>query len=63
MEQVRASDGDAGDNARISYLVQRGAFEHFTVEPESGVVRVSARLDYDRRPQYVVEIVAVDAGE
>jgi hypothetical protein len=62
VEQVRASDEDAGDNAKISYHVQRGAFEHFNIEPDSGVVRVAAKLDFDRRPLYNIEILAVDAG-
>jgi hypothetical protein len=63
VEQVQASDADTGDNARVSYLIESGAFEHFEIDVKTGAVDVAAKLDFDRKPQYKIQILAVDAGE
>lgn len=63
METVHASDGDSGTNAQVRYRVQKGAFEEFAVDEESGLVTVTNKLDYDRRNSYNIEIIAVDGGE
>ncbi|CAL1292837.1 unnamed protein product [Larinioides sclopetarius] len=64
VEQVSSSDADTGVNAEISYRIQKGAFDDFTIHPRSGEISVKdgAKMDYDRRQQYNIEIVAVDAG-
>ncbi|KAI1297890.1 Cadherin-87A [Halotydeus destructor] len=66
VEQVHATDADSGQNAAIEYRIQRGAFDEFTINPDTGVVSVSTigrtRLDFDRRSQYEIEIVAIDKG-
>lgn len=63
VEQVQASDADTGDNARVSYVIESGAFEHFEIDMKTGAVDVAAKLDFDRKPQYKVRILAVDSGE
>jgi Cadherin domain len=63
VEQVQASDADTGDNARVSYLIESGAFEHFEIDVKTGAVDVAAKLDFDRKPQYKIQILAVDSGQ
>jgi len=62
--QVRATDADAGDNARLTYSVARvsGRDERgpLSVDPRSGDVVVVGRLDYERRADYVLTVAATD---
>jgi len=62
--QVRATDADAGDNARLTYSVTRvnGRDERgpLSVDPRSGDVVVVGRLDYERRADYVLTVAATD---
>jgi len=62
VEQVQATDADSGDNARLSYLIESGAFEHFEIDSKGGAIDVSAKLDFDRKPQYKIRVLAIDAG-
>ncbi|GFS53692.1 cadherin-87A [Trichonephila inaurata madagascariensis] len=64
VEQVSASDADTGVNAEISYRIQKGGSDDFTIHPKSGEISVKsgAKLDYDRRKEYNIEIIAVDGG-
>ncbi|XP_065338532.1 cadherin-87A [Cloeon dipterum] len=62
VETVHASDADTGDNSKVNYFIESGAFEHFKIDSQSGVVEVSAKLDFDRIPQYKVRLLAVDSG-
>ena len=63
VEQVIARDADSGVNAQIKYRIQKGGFEDFIVNEESGIVTIGNKLDYDRRNMYNIEIIAVDGGE
>ncbi|KAB0801704.1 hypothetical protein PPYR_03890 [Photinus pyralis] len=60
--QLHATDEDAGTNAEISYYLKKGALTDFTIENETGVIRVANKLDYDRQHIYHIEIVAADGG-
>lgn len=64
VEQVSATDADAGANALITYRILKGAFDDFVIDSNTGIVSLSAtsRLDYDRRSSYVMEIIGVDGG-
>lgn len=64
VEQVFATDADTGDNAEISYRIQKGAFDDFYIDPKTGEVTVKSetKLDYDRRKEYNIEVIAVDGG-
>ncbi|KAJ1523428.1 hypothetical protein ONE63_001290 [Megalurothrips usitatus] len=62
VDTVTAVDADAGVNAQIKYKIQKGAFDDFSIEPESGVVKVANHLDFDRRRLYNIEVIAVDGG-
>ncbi|KAF2367181.1 Cadherin [Trinorchestia longiramus] len=50
--QVQATDGDVGENAAISYRIQRGAFQDFSMNATTGVLTVARPLDYDTRDTY-----------
>ena len=62
IENVMAKDADYGRNAEIVYRIQKGAYDDFEIDAASGLVSTTRPLDYDRRDQYVLELVAVDRG-
>ncbi|XP_059478412.1 cadherin-87A [Neocloeon triangulifer] len=62
IERIHASDADTGNNSRINYFIESGAFEHFKVNPQSGVIDVVAKLDFDRISLYKIKLLAVDGG-
>lgn len=62
VEQVIATDADSGINAKIKYRIQKGGFEDFNIDEETGVVVIANRLDFDRRSTYNMEVIAVDGG-
>lgn len=50
-------------NAEVSYMIQKGLFNDFAINNETGLVTVASRLNYDRRNDYSLEVVAVDHGD
>jgi predicted nucleic-acid-binding protein len=62
VEQVFATDADAGVNAQIKYRIQKGGFDDFHIGDETGVVSIANKLDFDRRSVYNIVIIAVDGG-
>ena len=62
---MTAVDADIGDNGRITYSV-RGNGEHaadkFSVDPSSGLITASERLDRELAARYSFHVVAMDAG-
>nr|CAD7400227.1 unnamed protein product [Timema poppensis] len=62
VEQTQATDADSGVNADLSYVIQKGGYEDFSIDNETGLVKVASNLDYDRRNIYNIEIIAVDHG-
>ena len=62
VEQVSATDADSGVNAQIKYRIQKGGFDDFYIDDETGVVSIANKLDFDRRSMYNIVIVAVDGG-
>lgn len=60
--QLKATDADIGTNAEVRYKLQKGAFDDFTIDNETGIVYIASKLDYDRRNTYNVEAVASDLG-
>jgi Cadherin domain len=63
VEQVHATDADFGANAELTYRIAQGAYDDFSIEPKSGEVRLTRRLNFDTRQSYEIEIVAVDGGD
>ncbi|XP_060039989.1 protocadherin Fat 4 isoform X2 [Erinaceus europaeus] len=58
---VSATDADAGTNAVISYRLLGGSSQ-FTVNPATGQIITSARLDREAQDGYTLLLVAADAG-
>ena len=63
MKQVAAKDRDTAANAGIHYRLQRGSYDDFSLDPDTGVVTLTRRLDHERRSQYSIEVLAVDSGQ
>ena len=63
IEQVQATDADYGANAEITYRIDKGAYDDFAIDPASGEVTLSGRLNFDTRQYYELDIIAVDGGE
>lgn len=61
--ELIATDADTGLNAEIRYRIQKGSFDDFSIDDETGVVSVASKLDFDRRNTYTMEIIAEDKGE
>ncbi|CAG4946283.1 unnamed protein product [Colias eurytheme] len=59
---VHATDLDSGVNSEIKYNIQKGALDAFSIDSVSGVVSVAAKLDYDKRNTYRIQVVATDSG-
>ena len=64
-----ADDALEGDNARVTYSIQKNAFHEttgdpiFTINPETGLVRTATCcLDRETTPQYQVLVAAIDGG-
>ncbi|MPC44216.1 Cadherin-87A [Portunus trituberculatus] len=62
VEQVSATDADTGDNAVITYRIQRGGYDDFAIDGDTGMITVARKIDFDRRQSYDVEILAIDGG-
>ncbi len=59
---VSASDPDAGSNGMIRYMLGGSVPTDFALDPQSGLLRVSSSLDYERRTGYHLTVVATDMG-
>ncbi|XP_067899215.1 uncharacterized protein [Heterodontus francisci] len=64
--QLNATDLDEGSNGRIVYSFGNHAHERvrelFSVEPQTGQVRVRGLLDYEEAPVYEIFVQAKDMG-
>ena len=56
-----ASDPDDGDNAVISYAIGPGSSASFSVDPNTGMVRVAQVLDVSQQT-YSLSVIARDSG-
>nr|XP_018896045.1 PREDICTED: fat-like cadherin-related tumor suppressor homolog isoform X2 [Bemisia tabaci] len=61
--KVTATSSDVGINAEIMYSII-GGNEHgkFMIDPDTGVIKVSQLLDYERGHEYLLTIQATDKG-
>ncbi|XP_066907242.1 cadherin-87A [Halyomorpha halys] len=62
VETVVAHDADTGINSKLLYRIEKGGFDDFGIDNRTGVVSVISKLDYDRRNNYLIHIIAVDGG-
>ncbi|XP_063532868.1 cadherin-related tumor suppressor [Cydia strobilella] len=60
---VAAYDLDAGPNAQLTYtLISDWANDVFSLNPQTGVFTLTARLDYEETQHYILVTQAVDNG-
>ena len=62
---MKATDKDAGENARITYVISGPANEKnvFQINPNTGVVTTREKLDYETKNRYVLSLTAYDNGK
>uniref|UniRef100_A0A8C8VFY4 Cadherin domain-containing protein n=1 Tax=Pelusios castaneus TaxID=367368 RepID=A0A8C8VFY4_9SAUR len=63
--QLRASDNDAGSNARISYTfsdILENARRKFSLDPETGKIIINEPLDFEETQDYTLVVEAKDGG-
>ncbi|KAI8745631.1 protocadherin wing polarity protein stan, partial [Biomphalaria glabrata] len=58
---VVAIDRDRGENARITYSLQGSSV--FTIDPDTGVIKVQQKLDRETVPAYMLTAIATDNGK
>ena len=56
---VNATDKDSSNNAQLVYSIVYGSYGHFVVDPNTGIVRTAAKLDYETLVHYTVSFVLV----
>ncbi|KAM9833786.1 protocadherin-7b isoform 2-T2 [Syngnathus typhle] len=59
---VSASDADSGKNAEISYSLDPSVNGIFSVDADSGDIRVNAILDREQSERYEFKVIARDKG-
>lgn len=45
------------------YRIQHGSFDDFIIDNQTGLITIARKLDYDKRENYRVEVVASDLGK
>ncbi|CAB1455765.1 unnamed protein product [Pleuronectes platessa] len=60
--QLTATDADQGPNALVTYTIISGADESFRIDPESGDLIATKKLDRERRSKYSL-LVRADDGK
>lgn len=59
---VAASDGDVGENARITYGLSGELVPEFSIQPATGAIVTTKQLDRERTSGYLLTITARDNG-
>jgi hypothetical protein len=61
--QVSATDGDTGNNQRVTYRLPQAAASVFEINPESGEIFTKVKLDRERVDKYTFVVEAIDHGD
>ncbi|KAJ7327360.1 condensed mesenchymal cell proliferation [Desmophyllum pertusum] len=63
---ITAIDQDLGSNARVKYRIEQGgsgdSFGKFSLEADTGLLKLQGALDSEKTPKYVLNISATDEG-
>ncbi|XP_077598277.1 protocadherin-7b isoform X2 [Stigmatopora nigra] len=59
---VAAGDADSGKNAEINYSLDSSVNGIFSIDPDSGDIRVNAIMDREQTERYEFKVVARDKG-
>lgn len=57
-----ATDADFGENARLTYKIERSSYNKFRIDNETGLLTVTQPLDFEDQNSYSIQVVAVDNG-
>ncbi|XP_077466669.1 protocadherin-16-like [Stigmatopora argus] len=61
--QVTARDRDRGPNGEVSYAILPEDFSHwFAIDAATGIITTRARLDYEKKADPSITVVATDGG-
>ena len=60
--KVHAIDADMGVNRKVRYGLLFGTTNHFSIDPESGIIIVAKGLDRETIPVYNLTVTASDLG-
>uniref|UniRef100_A0A8C5MTU4 FAT atypical cadherin 2 n=1 Tax=Leptobrachium leishanense TaxID=445787 RepID=A0A8C5MTU4_9ANUR len=61
--QVRATDKDQGNNAKIQYSIQSGNTEgYFAIDSSSGIITLVKLINYPSKNRFSMTITAIDQG-
>ena len=61
--QMNASDDDIGANGRLRYSLRKGTVSRFVhIDTHTGIIRATARLNYEAMKRFHFEVVARDNG-
>ncbi|TSN95695.1 Protocadherin Fat 1 [Bagarius yarrelli] len=60
--QVSATDADIRSNAHINYQLSGTGAQHFSIDPETGELKIFSALDYEEETLHRVKVRAVDGG-
>jgi protocadherin delta 1 len=60
--QVSASDADAGDNGKITYLLKTGR-KYVHVDPDNGKIYADKSFDREKYDQITFQVIAKDGGK
>ena len=59
---ITSIDQDHGSNAEVRYSIVQGDSGIFSLEANSGLLKLHGALDYERKPTYILNISATDLG-
>lgn len=59
---VEAIDDDLDMNANLTYSIQEGSFNHFSIDNVTGIIFTSSKLDFDQHSNYAIKTLAIDKG-
>ncbi|KFP03887.1 Cadherin-23, partial [Calypte anna] len=59
--QVHATDNDVGTYGKVSYFFSDDP-DHFSLDKDTGVVLLTARLDFETTQRYTLTVIARDGG-
>lgn len=59
---VEAIDEDLDMNANLTYHIQEGSFNHFSIDHITGLIYTSSKLDFDQHSNYTIKTFAIDKG-
>ncbi|XP_026808223.1 cadherin-87A [Rhopalosiphum maidis] len=60
--RVEAIDEDLDMNANLTYHIQEGSFNHFAIDPITGLIYTSSKLDFDQHSNYAIKTLSIDKG-